>query len=164
MVTIGILADTHISSCTETFNSLTRVAFSTCDIIIHAGDLTDRSILSAFDGKIIHAVHGNMCNLLTKQELPCEKLISISGFSIGICHGAGPVATIEDRLWDLFPTADCIIFGHTHTPLCEKRGKVLFINPGSFRPSGPYGAPGTYAILVIDGKDMHAKIHTLPKI
>ena len=163
MVTIGILADTHIASCSEIFSTQTRQAFSGCDVIIHAGDLTDQSILSAFEGKKVYAVHGNMCNHVTKLALPFEKKIEISGYSIGLCHGAGPVATIEDRMWNLFPDADCIIFGHTHTPVCEQRGTVLFINPGSFRTTGPYGAPPTYAILVIDDQGMQANIHTLAK-
>jgi uncharacterized protein len=164
MITIGILADTHISSCTEAFKAQTKRAFSSCDVIIHAGDLTDQSILSAFEGKEIHAVHGNMCNLTTKQSLPYEKLLEISGYSIGICHGAGLTATIEERMWNLFPDADCIIFGHTHTPLCERQGSTLFINPGSFRSTGSYGASATYAILTVDNQGMHAKIYTLPNL
>ena len=162
MITVGILADTHLSSCTMTFQLQTRKAFSGCDIILHAGDLTDLSILSAFAGKTLHAVQGNMCNITTKQTLPLEKCIEIGGYTIGICHGAGPRDTIEERVWNLFPQADCIIFGHTHAPVCENKGSVLFINPGSFQNSGPYGSPATYAILKLDNNGLQAQIHCLP--
>jgi hypothetical protein len=164
MVTIGILSDTHISSCTESFNIQITKAFSDCEVIIHAGDLTNFSILEAFAEKTVYAVHGNMCTEATKRLLPFDRLIKIEGYAIGICHGAGPAANIEERLWDLFPEADCIIFGHTHSPLCEKRGGVLFINPGSFRSSGLYGAPPSYAILSIDENGLRAKIHTLKQL
>jgi uncharacterized protein len=161
MIKIGILSDTHISHCTETFKIQTAKAFSDCQIIIHAGDLVDHAILDVFGQKTVYAVHGNMCNTKTQCLLPFDRFIEIEGYALGICHGAGPVATIEQRLWDLFPEADCIIFGHTHKPLCERRGPVLFINPGSFKSSGAYGAPPTYAILDLDENGLQAKIHTL---
>ena len=161
MIKIGILSDTHIPACTQTFRRQVQIAFADCDIVVHAGDLTDYSILAAFEGKTVHAVHGNTCNVATQQALPHTKIIRVAGFSIGISHGAGPLATIEDRLWGLFPEADCIIFGHTHVPLCTWHGSVLFINPGSFRFSSSSGAPATYAILTLEKSGMKAKLHTL---
>ena len=65
---------------------------------------------------------------------------------------------IELQLWGLFPEADCMIYGHTHRPVCHRQGGVLFINPGIFRATGPYGAPGTYAILEA-GNELRAAIH-----
>jgi putative phosphoesterase len=120
-------------------------------VILHAGDLVDISILEAFTGKEVHAVHGNMCNIESMRSLPASKLINISGFQIGLCHGAwGPRQTIEERVRAIFPQADCIVYGHTHHAVCHKTGGVLFINPGAFQGSGPHGHPGTCAILSID--------------
>jgi predicted phosphodiesterase len=62
-------------------------------------------------------------------------------------------------MWDLFPTADCIVYGHTHIAINHRFGKTLFINPGSFQPTGRYGAPGSYAILSIDKNGLHATLH-----
>ncbi len=161
MTTVGILSDTHLSHCTDIFLEQVHRAFTDCTVIIHAGYLTDRSILDAFEGKVVHAVHGNMCTPHVQQMLPHNKLITLDGFHIGICHGAGLRSTIEERVWRLFPEADCIIYGHTHHPICEKKGGVLFINPGSFQSTGPYGAPATYALLHIDNSDINASIHSL---
>ncbi len=161
MITVGILSDTHLGHCTDIFLKNVRRAFADCTVIIHAGDLTDISIFEAFEGKIVHAVHGNMCNTHVQQALPHNKLITLEGIHIGICHGAGLRSTIEDRVWQLFPEADCIVYGHTHHPVCERKGGVLFINPGSFHSSGPYGAPATYALLQIDNSDIKASIHSL---
>jgi putative phosphoesterase len=160
MLTVGILSDTHLTACTPEFLTAVKQAFSDCDTIIHAGDLTDISILAAFGTKTVHAVQGNTCNFMTRQSLPLTKALVLEGHTIGISHGAGPCATIEERVWNLFPEADCIIFGHTHTPLCEKRGGILFINPGSFRSTGPFGAPATYAVLTIDRNGLQADIRS----
>ncbi|MDR3631187.1 MAG: metallophosphoesterase family protein [Desulfocapsaceae bacterium] len=161
MISIGILSDTHLTACTPEFQADACRAFSGCEMIIHAGDLTDTSILEAFAGKIVHAVQGNTCNFMTRQNLPMEKTLTLEGNIIGICHGAGPRASIEERVWNLFPHADCIIFGHTHEPLCTRRGKTLFINPGSFRSTGPFGSPATYAILTVAPEGLQAKIFSL---
>jgi putative phosphoesterase len=161
MTTIGILSDTHITSCDSAFLQTVRDVFSECDIIIHAGDLTDHNILEAFNGKQVFAVHGNMCTSLTQKTLPTHREVIIEGYTFGICHGAGNRHNIEDRMFDLFPTADCIIYGHTHIAKCHKIGSTLMINPGSFQSTGRYGASGTYALLAISDTGLQACIYEL---
>lgn len=160
MIHAGILSDTHISAVSEQFRQGCIQAFSGCDIIIHAGDLTDSAILDVFRGKEVHAVHGNMCSLATKQALPALQTFTVAGFLFGLTHGAsGPRHHIEDHVYSLFPEADCIIFGHTHQPLIQRIGKTLLINPGSFQGTGKFGAPGTYCILSIEPGKLEAHIH-----
>lgn len=162
MTTVGILSDTHRLSCDDTFRRCINLAFSGCETIIHAGDLTDISILAAFPGKSVYAVHGNMCNMMTQQALPESETLILDGYTIGICHGTGNRHNIEDRMLSLFPLADCIIYGHTHIPTCHTIGTTLIINPGSFQATGRYGAPGTYAILKIDALGLSGSIQELP--
>ena len=161
MTTVGILSDTHISGTSVTFLRHCTRAFAECDVIIHAGDLTDMSILAAFKGKTVHAVSGNMCSVVTQQVLPKKKMIIIEGYSIGICHGAGPRHNIEDRVFEMFPEASCIVYGHTHIPVCHTIGKTLIINPGDFQGTGRYGSAGTYGILQIDKNGLKGAIHSL---
>lgn len=161
MTRVGILSDTHISRPSPWFIEQIRQAFQDCSIILHAGDLTDISVLGIFHDKEIHAVHGNMCEHSARQSLPTDKIITIDGYSIGLCHGAGARHNIEERMWDLFPTADCIVYGHTHIAVNHLFGKTLFINPGSFCGTGRYGARGSYAILEIDSNGLHASLHEL---
>lgn len=161
MVTIGILSDTHRQNPDQHFINQCTDAFYGCDTIIHAGDLTDISILSVFDDKKIYAVRGNMCNLTSHRTLPERQKISIGGYTIGITHGAGPRHNIEERVFEMFPDVDCIIYGHTHIPVCHKFGHTLLINPGSFQSTGRYGDPGSYAILTIDENGLIGKIHNL---
>lgn len=165
MIYVGILSDTHIHTLDESFVKQSTTAFAGCDTIIHAGDLTNVTILRAFKGKDIHAVCGNMCNMTTRKLLPQQKQIVLGGYAIGISHGAGPRDTIEERVFAQFPEADCIVFGHTHQPVCRKFGGTLLINPGSFAGTGRYGATGTYALLTIDENGLvplSASLHTLP--
>jgi hypothetical protein len=161
MIRVGVLSDTHLHANSELFMKQCVAAFAGCDTIIHAGDLVDISILHAFKGKDIHAVCGNMCNRDTWQILPETKQIVLGGYSIGITHGAGPRHNIEERVFEQFPTADCIIFGHTHEPVCRTFGNTLLINPGSFSGTGRLGATGTYALLTIDVDGLKASIQSL---
>lgn len=164
MITAGILSDTHLYQCTDEFRKQVQYAFAECTVIFHAGDLTSSAILKTFQGKTLYGVHGNMCDYDVQRKLPQHRLVELGGYSIGLCHGAGPRQNIEDRVWQLFPEADCIIYGHTHRCVCEKKGGVLFINPGSFHSTGPHGAPPTYGILTIGPEGLKAKIHNLPPL
>jgi putative phosphoesterase len=162
MISVGILSDTHLDVIDDSFRRLCAMAFAGCDTIIHAGDLVDIAILNVFKGKEVHAVYGNTCNRTTRQLLQEEKQIVIKGYSIAISHGAGPRHNIEERVFERFPTADCIVFGHSHRAVCQKFGSTLLINPGSFLGTGRYGAAGTYAILKIDTDGLNCSIYSLP--
>lgn len=158
MIRAGILSDTHITNVTEPFKNLVYRAFNHCDIIFHAGDITAPAVLEVFSDKTVYGVHGNMCGVTVRRLLPESRTITLGEFRIGLCHGAGPRHNIEERLWSLFPNADCIIYGHTHEPVCEKKGGVLFINPGSFQVTSPHGTPASYALLTIDGSRIDASL------
>ena len=149
-ITAGILSDTHRTRPDAEFRCLIERCFSGCAVIIHAGDLTDISILEVFAGKTVHAVCGNMCRGRAQQVLPRTTTFSLAGFTIGLTHGAGLGHDIETALWDLFPDVDCVIYGHTHRPVCHQQAGRLIINPGSFQATGRWGAAGTYAILKAD--------------
>ena len=162
MTLIGILSDTHINSPSPWFIEQAKHAFRDCSVILHAGDLTDVSILGIFKEKKIHAVHGNMCEASSYHSLPADMCITIDGYSIGLCHGAGARHNIEERMWNLFPAVDCIVYGHTHIAVNHRLGNTLFINPGSFSTTGRYGAQGSYAILKTSQDGLNASLFQLP--
>jgi len=155
-VKIGIISDTHLTQPTEGFKRLVDACFHDAEMIFHAGDLTDPAILSVFAGKEVHAVHGNMCSAASCRLLPSRKEIRVGGFTIGLIHRVGPGRDFENRLIEVFPEADCIVYGHTHIPVCHRVGGILYINPGSF--TGSRMDVGTYAILEV-GETLQAQLY-----
>ena len=156
IIRVGVLSDTHLHQVDAQFTTQMAHLFAACEVIVHAGDLTDAGILAAFQGKTVYAVSGNMCNAATRISLPEQRVFQLGKFTIGLAHGAGMGMDIEDRLWTLFPEADCIVYGHTHRAVCHREGGrdgVLFLNPGTFRA-------GSYAILEA-GDELRASLHTL---
>jgi len=161
MITIGVISDTHLAAADKWFLDKAEQCFADADIILHAGDLTSLSVLEVFKGKTIHAVHGNMCSPRTREILPASRIIAVGNFSLALVHGAGYLPNIEDRLFEHFAPVDCIVYGHTHKPVCRRHGPTLMINPGSFTTTGPYGAAGTYGIITVDGNSMKGSIHAI---
>ena len=159
MITIGVLSDTHLVEPDKWFREKAGHCFADADIIFHAGDLTSLSVLEVFAGKTVHAVHGNMCGPRTRETLPDCKIIPIGNFRLALVHGIGYLHNIEEKLFHSFAPIDCIVYGHTHKPVCRRYGPTLMVNPGSFTATGPYGASGTYAIIKVDQNCMEARIH-----
>jgi putative phosphoesterase len=163
MITIGVLSDTHLNEPNKWFREKAQLCFADSDMILHAGDLTSISVLDVFAGKTIHAVHGNMCGLKTLTALPASKTIEVGNFKIALTHGVGYMHNTEERLFDAFGPTDCIVYGHTHNPVCHRYGPTLMVNPGSFT-AGPYGSSGTYAIITVGHNSMEGKIHSVGSV
>ncbi len=159
---IGVLSDTHISSPSESFLNQTARCFADCQVIFHAGDLTDLSVLSVFKDKELYAVHGNMCQPSSRQNLPSQTVIELGGFRFGLTHGMRYRHNVEENLIHDFDEVDCIVSGHTHIPVCRRLFGVLFMNPGSFMGTGRYGATGTYGILEV-GDKIRGRILEVPR-
>ena len=119
------------------------------DMIFHLGDCwRDAEWLRDHVPDIpLQQVPGN-CDFLPQE--PVEQILCLEDKRILLCHGhtyrvkqslllAGYAA--EEKELDLF------LFGHTHMPLVDMRGKTFFLNPGSigdcFRP--------TYGVVTIIG-------------
>ena len=159
MIKAGILSDTHLLGADIKFQQLVQHCFKECTIIIHAGDLTDISLLQAFAGKTVYAVHGNMCNPSSRSALPARLNFQLGQYRFGLTHGAGLGYDIESALLELFPMEDCVIYGHTHHPVCHRVGGKLIINPGSFTGTGRHGAAGTYAVVTVDNDELQGSLH-----
>lgn len=159
----GVLSDTHLLEPDNHFRQQIQHCFHDCTVIIHAGDITGSGVLEIFADKQLHAVHGNMCDGKTRVLYPAKTMFTLGAFTIGLIHGYGLGLDIEGALWHHFPEADCMIYGHTHQPVCHRVGQVLMLNPGSFHGTGRYGAPGTYAILEIGGQ-LQATLHEVPAL
>ena len=121
------------------------------DQIFHLGDCwrDGERLHDRFPDIPMEQVPGN-CDFLSHE--PAERLLELRGKRILLCHGhtygvkqslttAGFAA--EEQQLDLF------LFGHTHQPLVDRRGKTLFLNPGSI---GSHLRPSYALVIIEDGR------------
>ncbi|MFH1093384.1 MAG: metallophosphoesterase family protein [Candidatus Omnitrophota bacterium] len=130
---IGVISDTHIPINCDSIPEKIIECFRGVDMIIHAGDLTELSVLEqlAVITPKVEAVCGNMDSQQATIKLPQKKIIKVGKFKIGLTHGWGPPKNLMDRMAYEFKNVDAIIFGHSHQPINKTKNGVLFFNPGS---------------------------------
>jgi putative phosphoesterase len=156
---IGIIADTHIPVSAAKLPSKIYEYFKDCDLIIHAGDLVEMSVISDLE-KIAEtkAVYGNMDGPEVRERLPEKVLFETGGKKIGVYHGKGPASRVIQTVKEAFDEKpDIIIFGHSHSPYNEKIDGTLYFNPGSSTDKifSPYRS---FGIIEIDGDNISAEI------
>ena len=133
-VRIGVISDTHLADSADAHDfmrALVEDVLAPVDLILHAGDLVSPALLDAFYDYPFHAVRGNMDTVTS--GVPLKKVVHVEGFAIGLIHGWGPVAGLEDRILNEFAgtSLDCLVYGHSHRPVCHKYDGILMFNPGS---------------------------------
>ena len=128
---IGVISDTHLRGPDDRLLAIIRKYFPDTDLILHAGDLVDLEVLSAFGEKEVVAVCGNMDPPRVGVEIPFKRVLEIGRFRIGLIHGWGSPHDLEDRIRGEFGEVDCIVYGHSHCPANHVREGILFFNPGT---------------------------------
>jgi len=132
---IGVISDTHVSTVDDLPAAILS-ALSGVDLIVHAGDFTERAVLDGLS-KIaeVKAVFGNMDSGILRKILPEKDTFEFGGRRIGLVHGWGGSWGIADKIREVFDDEELIIYGHSHQSWKEFiRGSILF-NPGRARES-----------------------------
>ena len=147
MLKIGVISDTHIPINSPGVSAEIKKHFRSVDLILHAGDLIDLSViedLKAFSP--VAAVSGNMDSLTAKSSLPAKQVVKAGKYKIGLIHNPGNIKKKSEILHNFFPNdkLDILVYGHTHMPRCEIYKKTIFFNPGSATDSvfAPYKSIG----------------------
>jgi uncharacterized protein len=121
--TLALISDTH-----GLLRDWATEALQRFDLIVHAGDVGPRSILQRLETIApVVAIRGNIDHELAC--LPATELISVNDRLVYLLH--------DLNLLDLDPKTagiSMVISGHSHQPKIERRGGVLYINPGSIGP------------------------------
>ena len=150
---ILIFSDTHgdINRCLDIIEKADSVS-----AIFHAGDYTGdaEDLESIYPNIPIYYVKGNNDYF---SKAPSHMLITIDGVKIFITHGHEQNVKYEYEFMTLRKAAekydpDLIIFGHTHIPYTDYKGKATLLNPGSIRYTG------TYAEAEIENGKLKTKI------
>ena len=141
---IGIISDTHGLMRPEALDALRGV-----DRIIHAGDVGTGSVLEHLERIApVTVVRGNA----DIEELPLTASLEFGGRKIFVIH-------IREAL-RFDPKAagySAVVFGHSHKPLVEKLGGVLYLNPGSAGPRR-FDLMPSVARLTLRAGELHAEI------
>jgi len=146
---IGVISDTHAWTMEDIPWSILN-ALEDVDLIIHAGDFTERAVFEGFrELGEVKAVYGNMDSGELKRMLPDKRTIDVAGRQIGLFHGSGGPWGMAERVRPLFGDIDVIIFGHSHLSFNEYIRGTLMFNPGRARDS--------FGILTIE-KEIKAEI------
>lgn len=122
--------------------------------VIHLGDFyEDAQVMQGENPHIrFHIVPGNCDKFRCDPNCPEIMCYSIEGVRIYMTHGHRH--NVKTSLFSLLfqarkENAQCVLFGHTHSPVCERQEDGMWvINPGS---CGSYGGSAC-EIIIDDGK------------
>jgi putative phosphoesterase len=121
--TLALVSDTHGLLRESVTEALQRF-----DLIVHAGDVGPRGLLQRLETIApVVAVRGNVDHELAC--LPPTELISVNDQLIYVLH--------DLSLLDFDPAfagIAMVVSGHSHQPIIDRRGGVLYVNPGSIGP------------------------------
>ena len=149
---VGVVADTH---CPEFMDRLPDAVFAALrgvELILHAGDVNGQATLDALERIApVKAVRGDHDGELV--HLPLVRELEVAGRKVVIVHGNRtrwleepetfiwtitlghyrPHRRLPEELARRFPTADVIVYGHTHRAEAYRAGRGgqrLVFNPG----------------------------------
>lgn len=136
MARVLVISDTHLGTGqSQRLIERIREHVEVADAILHAGDVTDIEVLGALSAFApVYAVLGNND---IGVPLPQRRQFEIDGCAVAMVHDSGSSAGRGPRLHRIFPTADVVVFGHSHAPwnevdLRSGDGHVQrAVNPGS---------------------------------
>lgn len=150
MITLGVLADTHVPDRTRGLNPeiLNQFKMAGVAAILHAGDVTTPGILAELaDVAPVYAVRGNR-DWFSLRHLPDSLKLNFNGVDILLTHGHGgwinyfinwgrylsqgyQPEVYLNQIQRSQEAAPVTVFGHTHRPLVKRLNGRLFFNPGS---------------------------------
>ena len=149
---ILVFSDSHhdIERCCDVINRIIGI-----DMIIHAGDHSEdaEKISRLFPDIPMYFVSGN-CDF---SGAPKELVFTASGKKIFLTHGHLYNVKNDLEFSSLLEHAqelgcDCAVFGHTHEGLCDVKGGITLLNPGSIR----YGR--IFGVIEIDSGKLRAAV------
>lgn len=145
---LRLISDTHGLLRPEA-----EAALEGADLILHAGDVGREDILHALESIApVVAVRGNVDGGDWADALPLTQSVQVDGAQIYMIHDQADLTAHP-------PPADCavLVYGHSHRPLVESRGGILFVNPGSAGPRR-FSLPVTIARLRVENGEPRAEI------
>ena len=162
---IAVISDTHWQPSQPLPKVLQLVAEQQPDLLLHAGDWTNLTLLEELR-KIapVRGVAGNCDPEAEGHLLGYSKVVEAGPLRIGLTHAhlyghlplpaaAARVFAEEDR------PLQAVVFGHSHVPYCEMQEGLLLFNPGSaHRPLGEIKKPSFGLLHVSEAGQIKGEI------
>jgi uncharacterized protein len=147
---LGVISDTHGLLRPEALRALRG-----SERIVHAGDIGSPEILAALRRIApVTAVRGNNDRGAWARRLPETRVLRLAGVRLFLIHDLHALP-VDPRPAGI----QVVIAGHSHQPRVERRGGVLYFNPGSAGPRR-FRLPVTVGRLIIrDGRVRSRLIH-----
>ncbi|ETW99865.1 MAG: phosphodiesterase [Candidatus Entotheonella factor] len=151
MTIVGVISDTHSLLRPEAVEALKG-----SDLIVHAGDIGSPGIIDALSEIApVFAVRGNVDKGEWASKFPQDEVVEVADKYLYVLHNVNEI--------DLDPAAagfEVVVSGHSHKPGIERRGGVLFVNPGSAGPRR-FTLPVAIAKLHVSSQGIDVCIHEL---
>ena len=153
-----IISDTHRKN--ENYFKLLKM--HNPDMVIHCGDAegSEYALSEAADCPVQIGL-GN-CDFFS--YLPREVDLQIGPFKVWVTHGHNYYVSMGNEVIKREAAArgaDIVIYGHTHKPVVDRKGKVIAVNPGSLSYPRQEGRRPSYIIMEVGEKDAKFTIEYL---
>ena len=160
-----LLADTHVPRRARDLPDEVWRAVDEVDVVIHAGDWVDVSLLDLLEqrSRRLLACYGNNDGPALRARLPEVGRADLGGLSFAVVHETGPAAGREARCDQAFGDLNVLVFGHSHIPWDSVTPSGLrLLNPGS--PTDRRRQPRcTYMTATVTGdRRLDVQLHALP--
>lgn len=161
-----VISDTHLPKRARALPDEIWRAVDTADVVFHAGDWVEESLLDELEDRAerLVAVYGNNDGPALRRRLPEVAEAELEGLRFAVVHETGAAAGRERRCVERFPDIDVLVFGHSHIPWDTTAPNGLrLLNPGSptDRRKEPYC---TYLTAEVGrGRLSDVALHRLPR-
>jgi putative phosphoesterase len=129
-----LIADTHVPKRAKDLPSPVWDEVSRADVVIHAGDWVDVSLLDELERRArrLVACWGNNDGDELRRRLLERADEVLGGMRFTVTHETGASGGRDARMARLYPDTDVLVFGHSHIPWDTTADTGLrLLNPGS---------------------------------
>jgi uncharacterized protein len=133
-VRLLLIADTHVPKRARDLPASVWDEVSRADVVIHAGDWVEVSLLDDLERRArrVVACWGNNDGDELRRRLPERADVVLGDVRFTVTHETGASAGRDARMARLYPDTDVLVFGHSHIPWDTVADTGLrLLNPGS---------------------------------